>query len=195
MQALVRVSGRAENHRGLIPEHTKRIALLGTPHRRSYKVKWARTGYRVFTILLSQDDNAEIPKELEENSETLARIGDTFPTWLRSCSKKTKIMCFSEEMSTGIGGKDVGMVCVAVNMTSFSLVDLMQVIPKDLACFSSYPSELLHFDHAGMCKYKGSEDENQQKVCGVLKRSAKELKDDIKIEEAGEAKIFPSSSL
>lgn len=105
-QALSTAEDSQAAHTKSISTCTRRIAFLGTPHQGSDKTKWVDLGKR-FLSMLSKKTIADIPKEMEQGSDTLVRLGVAFPKWLSHQAgrpeTKVEIVCFFEELGTNIG--------------------------------------------------------------------------------------------
>ena len=91
----------------------RRIAFLGTPHQGSDKAKWAETGRKFLQFF--KTTNPELSKDLNEESEKLAKLGVQFPSLLNSRAStpdtRIDVVCFFEGLSTSLGIVSANMVC------------------------------------------------------------------------------------
>ncbi len=120
-QALSNAEGRRHQPDEPIPDYTRRIAFLGTPHRGADKAEWVESG-RKFLSLFSNKTTGRVPQELVQGSDTLVKLGDEFPGWLLSRAEKpetkVEIVCFFEELSSSVSGVDIGKVCELQSATA-----------------------------------------------------------------------------
>ena len=89
-----------------IYQATRGIVFLGTPHRGSGLAKWGQM--LAFSIGLLKQTNANIVAVLEQDSEVLERIHNSFQTLVRGRNEEStnriEVVCFWEELpSPGIG--------------------------------------------------------------------------------------------
>lgn len=120
-QALSNAERRQHQPDEPIPDHRRRIAFLGTPHQGADKAKWVESGKK-FLSLFSNKTIGSIPKELEQGSDTLVKLGHDFPGWLLGRAEKpetkVEIVCFFEELNSSVSGVDIGKVCQLQSTTA-----------------------------------------------------------------------------
>ena len=56
-------------------------------------------------------------------------------------------------------------------------------MPEESATLPNYPKLSIHADHREMCKFSDEKDGNYRKIAEVLERWAKELKEEVKVED------------
>ncbi|MCJ1233910.1 hypothetical protein MMC14_001868 [Varicellaria rhodocarpa] len=138
----------------------RRIAFLGTPHQGSKKAQWTETARKF--LALFKETNTELLRDLDENSATLAKLGEQFPILLRSRTEspetEIEIVCFFEGSPTKVSGVGIGMI-----------------VEEKSAFLPGYTTTLLDTDHQGMCKFADREDVNYQRLSGLLAKWTEEL--------------------
>ncbi|KAI9766019.1 MAG: hypothetical protein M1840_007026, partial [Geoglossum simile] len=147
---------RPDRHLRKILESTRGIMFLGTPHRGSGLARWAEMLAK--SIGLIKQTNPQILQVLQQDSEVLARIQESFRIMVRARNQQgfrpIEITCFFEELPlTGIGS----------------------VVPLDSAILPGYTQIGIHSNHADMTKFEDRNDPGFKAIAGELRRWVKEL--------------------
>lgn len=141
------LSGNERNHLSKILPATVGVCFLGTPHRGSDAVLIGKIFYELSRVLLRKPAT-QVLKALEDNSETLDRIGKRFSQII--VDRRIKVYSFREEhpMATGI----------VVDASSYKIGDAGEIL-------NSIPS-----DHENMTKYSSERDIGFTRVAAALQR-------------------------
>ncbi|KAL3296768.1 Kinesin light chain [Colletotrichum asianum] len=155
--ALVSSLQRPEKHLKAILAATKGIIFMGTPHHGSGLAAWAEK--LSMSIGLLKQTNTDIVRVLRSDSETLARIQDSFHTMIQSRNRegqgRIEITCFYEELPLpGVG----------------------LVVTQDSAILPGYVPIGLRNNHQDMTKFSALEDPGFIAVCAELRRWNKEMR-------------------
>ncbi|KAF9884479.1 hypothetical protein FE257_001740 [Aspergillus nanangensis] len=155
----------ATNSYGELSSCIRGIIFLGTPHKGSNKAKWADQARKFMTFFKST--NSELLKDLDEKSEKLAKIGDSFPTLLINRGKQSdtriEIVCFYEGQPTVSG----------------------MIVDEDSATLPGYDKILLDANHSEMCKFASSTDSMYRQVVGYLIKWVKDFSKPIERQKEG----------
>ena len=104
IQALVDATS---NSYGEVSTCVRGIIFLGTPHRGSNKASWGEQARKFVSYF--KTTNSSLVKDLDEKSEKLAKIGDSFPSLLNTRGKQAntriEVVCFYEGQPMGSLGK------------------------------------------------------------------------------------------
>ncbi|KAK8068564.1 hypothetical protein PG996_007676 [Apiospora saccharicola] len=155
-QMLIRAKSYQDNNRfeslGSPFPHTIGIIFMGTPHRGSNKTGLASIIAKVAEVSLRQS-NTKLLEVLERGSATLEEQRDAFTT----ISKHLDVVCFREELATGIG----------------------LIVPQDSAVYEGWDvmQDAIHANHMNMTKFAGREDEGYKSVLRHIQRQIKKSSD------------------
>ncbi len=129
-------------------EHVKGIAFLGTPHRGSWLVGWAKIP--ASTIGLLKSTNESLLDILETDNQLLESIQVDFSHMIRGLlarGRRLDVTCFFEELPMPVVGK---------------------VVSKESATLDGYTSISIHANHRAMAKFSSAEDTGFTRLLGVL---------------------------
>ena len=166
---------------------TRGIIFLGTPHRGSTTTSIAKVVASVAKMAL-WNPNLDLIRDLERDSQTLDRIGDSFG---RILDKRTlAVWSFAEELPiTGIG-----KVCMLpVQSTRFNRID--QVVPGESAIIGDPREnrETIHGDHISMVKFSTRNDAGYKKVLNSIETLLEELGEELPTRfKQGVCKLVPN---
>jgi len=160
-------------HLAQIFSATRGIVFLGTPHRGSGAVSIANVVASVAQIGL-QNPRLDLIRDLEWDSQTLDRIGDSFG---RILEKRTlAVWSFSEELAlTGIGKVCMSPICGVLVLTRVG-----QVVPGNSAIIGD-PHEnrgTIHGNHISMVKFSTKDDSGYKKVLNAIEMLLEGLGED-----------------
>lgn len=132
---------------------------------------------RRFTEYVGLSSNTELVKNLDIKSETLARLGRDFPSFLEDRLREREeieVMCFFEGKKFKIGPRRVDKVRRSLQRCRrSSTYQITQIVPEESACLAGKQRLSLYADHSEMCKYEDKEDQNYRLVVDVLGRWAR----------------------
>jgi len=121
-----------------------------------------------------QNPRLDLIRDLERDSQTLDRIGDSFG---RILDKRTlAVWSFAEELAiTGIG-----KVCVSSMCGALSLIRIDQVVPGESAIIGDPREnrETIYGDHISMVKFSTKDDPGYKKVLNSIETLLEGLGED-----------------
>ena len=159
-----------DNHRtnrldfATILDATRGIVFLGTPHRGTGATTLPKL--IAFVVQAFQDVNMGLIQDVEMESQTLDRIGDSFGQILDR--QRLTVFSFEEELPMPLGRK----VCAAyMPMTQSNSIVFDQVVEGGSAIIG-YPSErrdTIYADHVNMVKFSDRMDDGYKKILHAIK--------------------------
>jgi len=152
-------------HLSCIFSATRGIIFLGTPHRGSGMASIAKVVAAVARLAL-QSTNDHLIRDIERDTTTLDRIGDSFS---RILDKRTlAIWSFTEELASTSFGKVTLSLCRLWHARHLIIGD--QIVSGDSAIIGDAREnrETIHADHVGMTKFSRREDSEYKKfLCAI----------------------------
>ena len=128
-----------------------------------------------------QNPHIDLIRDLERDSQTLDRIGDSFGRI--SNNRKLAIWSFAEELAmTGIGKVCMLRIC---GVQRLGLTRIDQVVPAESAIIGDPHEnrETIHGDHISMVKFSTKDDSGYKKVLNSI---------EVLLEQLGEDSVNPS---
>jgi hypothetical protein len=155
---LSRPHGASQSNIALV-KSTCGIVFLGTPFEGSSKALWGDRGLQFLQIFSTT--NNEKMKALEERSQKLVSINDSFYKLLRArdhSDSHMRVACFFEEYPTYVMKKSIGMV-----------------VPKSSATLSGIDPIPIAASHSGMCKFADEHRNGYKNISETLSQWIREL--------------------